>query len=320
LLALLGGGCAQQQGAPPAMTHATTTASAPANATAQPAIGAVNLETLPQTIGLEHMDRVNRFERLSRIAGVDPPQIDQLQLNPGQIEGVTYPIPVVRVIFPDKVLFDFNRAEVRAEAGKILDVIAENMKRDVPDAQLLLLGHTDGIGSDQYNMDLSKRRAMAVMAALVARGVNPNQLKTIPIGMRQPIAPNDTDEGRARNRRVEFMISASQAANVALVERRRINSDFFRTSPDEPPPVQPVPLPPVELLSPEPVETAKAQPPEEPKPAEPPPTPQPIAPSNEPIQLAPVNEVHLQPPESGEVHVIPPESVNPNPLNNEFAL
>jgi hypothetical protein len=67
------------------------------------------------------------------------------------------------------------------------------------------------------------------MQALTWRGVNPNQLSVVAIGKAQPIAPNADPAGRARNRRVEFMISGSEAANLSVVSHRRVNRDFFRT-------------------------------------------------------------------------------------------
>jgi hypothetical protein len=170
--------------------------------------------------------------------GVKPPQIDQLQVSPGIIPGADYPIPVVRVVFDATTFFDFDKDTVRPESEQLLNVIAENMKRDVPDAQLLVLGHTDAIGTDEYNIDLSTRRASSVMQELVNRGVRPSQLATVGIGKNQPRAPNDTEEGRALNRRVEFMISANQDANVMLVERRRINETFLHLSFTDPPVVR----------------------------------------------------------------------------------
>jgi outer membrane protein OmpA-like peptidoglycan-associated protein len=204
-----------------------------ANAPTQPAISQVHLSSLPETVGLEHSDRINRLARLSSLYGINPPQIDQLQINPTPTVGVNYPIPVVRIVFPERVFFDFDRDEIRPDANRVLDLIADNMRRDVPDAQLLLMGHTDAIGSDAYNVDLSRRRALSVMQALIGRGVRLGQLSTIAIGKRQPIAPNDTEEGRARNRRVEFVVSASQAANLELVRRRRIYEDYLKVKPTE---------------------------------------------------------------------------------------
>jgi outer membrane protein OmpA-like peptidoglycan-associated protein len=198
----------------------------------------VNLQSLPQTIGLEHQDRVNRFNRLAQLNGITPPQVTQLQLAPGQVPGFNYPIPVVRVVFDERVFFDFNKDTVRPEAQKVLDIMAQNMKRDVPDANLLVLGHTDAIGSDAYNIDLSKRRAQSVLAGLIRRGVDPVQLGSVAIGKNQPIAPNSTDEGRARNRRVEFMISASQPANLQLVQQRRIIQEYLAVRPADVPETQ----------------------------------------------------------------------------------
>jgi outer membrane protein OmpA-like peptidoglycan-associated protein len=193
-------------------------------------ISSVQLSSLPDTIGIEYSDRINRLNRLSSVYGITPPQIDQLQVNPTPEIGADYPIPVIRIVFPERVFFDFDKDMVRPEATKILDLIADNMRRDVPDARVLILGHTDAIGTDAYNIDLSKRRAVSVMQELIRREVRPSELATVAIGKSQPIASNDTDEGRALNRRVEFMISASQEANLTLVEKRKINEAFLRTA------------------------------------------------------------------------------------------
>lgn len=191
-------------------------------------VGHVDLAALPQTIGIEHQDRVRRFARLSKMMGVKAPKIDQLQLKAGQIPGIDFPVPIVRVIFDEKVFFDFNEDRLRPEATPILDLMAENMRRDVPDAQLLVLGHTDAVGSDEYNIDLSRRRAMNVISSLIDRGVDPAQLSAVAIGESQPIAPNNSEEGRARNRRVEFMLSAERAANLQLVHKRRIPEEYLK--------------------------------------------------------------------------------------------
>lgn len=202
---------------------------------AAPAVGVVDLKSLPQTIGIEHQDRIKRFNRMSAVIGIDPPQVDDMQLGAGQVPGIDYPIPVVRVRFEERVFFDFNKDTIRPEASKVLDVIAENMKRDVPDAQLTILGHTDAIGSDAYNFDLSRRRALSVMQELYARGLNPGQMSTVAVGKTQPVAPNNTEEGRALNRRVEFMISASEQANLTLVSKRRIIAEWLDTGPTKHP-------------------------------------------------------------------------------------
>jgi hypothetical protein len=125
-------------------------------------------------------------------------------------------------------MFNFDSDMPRPEAMAVIDLVADNMRHDVPDARLTLLGHTDTIGSDAYNYDLSMRRARNVFQALVDRGCSPAHLSTVAIGKNQPIAPNDTELGRLLNRRVEFLISASLGANLTVVQLQNINPAYLR--------------------------------------------------------------------------------------------
>lgn len=102
------------------------------------------------------------------------------------------------------VLFDFDRAEIRADAAATLDGIAEHLKRS-PDLKLVIEGHTDDVGTDEYNLDLGQRRADAAKAALVARGIAAERLWAASRGEAEPVAPNDSADNRALNRRVEFI-------------------------------------------------------------------------------------------------------------------
>ena len=187
------------------------------------------LMTQDQTAGLEEQDRINRFRRLAAQYGAVQPSVDEITLAPGSVDFMSGPVPVVRVVFPERAFFAFDSATPLPSSEPILNVIAENMKRDVPDAALTVLGHTDAIGTDPYNVGLSRRRAEAVMAALVARGVNPEQLSEVAIGKRQPIAPNDTAAGRALNRRVEFLVSPAMSANLAAIQQRVVPQSYFET-------------------------------------------------------------------------------------------
>ncbi|MGH9163033.1 MAG: OmpA family protein [Vicinamibacteraceae bacterium] len=100
--------------------------------------------------------------------------------------------------------FSFNSATIRDESEPTLKEIADVLRRH-PDWKLGITGHTDGIGTPQYNVDLSTRRAAAVRTALVTRyAINGNRLGTSGLGESQPKDTNDTLEGRARNRRVEL--------------------------------------------------------------------------------------------------------------------
>jgi OOP family OmpA-OmpF porin len=73
-----------------------------------------------------------------------------------------------------------------------------------PDLKLEVQGHTDNVGSDDYNLKLSDARAASVAAWLVSKGITADRLTAQGYGMRQPIADNGSDEGRAKNRRVEL--------------------------------------------------------------------------------------------------------------------
>jgi outer membrane protein OmpA-like peptidoglycan-associated protein len=103
------------------------------------------------------------------------------------------------------IYFSFNSDEIRDESEPTLKEIAEVLRKR-PDWKLRIAGHTDGIGGDEKNLDLSKRRASAVKDALVKRyKIDAGRLSTTGFGKSQPKDTNDTIEGRARNRRVELM-------------------------------------------------------------------------------------------------------------------
>lgn len=113
------------------------------------------------------------------------------------------------VTLNDKVLFDFDKAQVRADAGKVLDALATALQK-VPSRAMEIRGHTDAKGSDAYNQDLSERRAQAVVAALRERGVA-QDASARGYGESQPVAPNEVDGrdnpgGRQLNRRVEIFV------------------------------------------------------------------------------------------------------------------
>lgn len=102
------------------------------------------------------------------------------------------------------IFFDFNSDKLREESEPRLKEIADVLKAN-PDWRLSVAGHTDSVASDAFNLDLSKRRAAAVKAALVSRyGIAATRLETAGFGEAQPRDTNDTIEGRAHNRRVEL--------------------------------------------------------------------------------------------------------------------
>jgi outer membrane protein OmpA-like peptidoglycan-associated protein len=109
------------------------------------------------------------------------------------------------VTMPEGILFDFDSAAIRAGLQADLRALARNLQR-YPDTSVIVLGHTDNVGSASYNQDLSQRRAQAVAGVLLEEGVAPMRVRAIGRGEDEPVASNLTPEGRAQNRRVEVII------------------------------------------------------------------------------------------------------------------
>jgi outer membrane protein OmpA-like peptidoglycan-associated protein len=103
------------------------------------------------------------------------------------------------------VLFAFDKATLSSEAFRNVDKLADFLKKH-PNRSVLVEGHTDSVGSDEYNLDLSKKRADAVKNALVAKGVGEERIATKGYGEKYPVASNNTSDGRQLNRRVEVVI------------------------------------------------------------------------------------------------------------------
>ncbi|MBK6864479.1 MAG: OmpA family protein [Ideonella sp.] len=101
------------------------------------------------------------------------------------------------------VSFDFDSATLRPESDLLLDALASGLKA-APASAIVVIGHTSSEGADAYNEQLSQRRAEAVVAALVARGIPRAGLSAQGLGEKQPIADNATEAGRSLNRRVEI--------------------------------------------------------------------------------------------------------------------
>ena len=107
---------------------------------------------------------------------------------------------------PELVLFDFNKYEVKNKVKGSLNTLAKALEEN-PDIRIKIDGYTDFIGSEGYNLELSVKRAKAIKNYLVDRGVKSSNISIEGYGKQNPIANNATAAGRAKNRRVEFIIT-----------------------------------------------------------------------------------------------------------------
>jgi|SRR5882672_4100829 len=116
----------------------------------------------------------------------------------------------ILVTFASGLLFDFDSDVIRGQTRSNLNTLANSLQK-YPKSNLTIAGHTDAVGTAGYNQDLSERRARASARYLTSRGVISSRLETKGLGETEPIASNDTEGGRERNRRVEVAIYASEA-------------------------------------------------------------------------------------------------------------
>lgn len=117
----------------------------------------------------------------------------------------------IQVTFASGLMYDFDSDAIRATAGTNLQNLAASLKK-YPNTALLVVGHTDALGSSTYNQDLSQRRADAAMRFLGQNGITSSRLRTAGRGEMEPVASNETEGGRQLNRRIEVAIYANAAA------------------------------------------------------------------------------------------------------------
>jgi outer membrane protein OmpA-like peptidoglycan-associated protein len=113
------------------------------------------------------------------------------------------------ILFKEKVLFGFDRSDLNTSAETNLNKLV-NVLQKYPDTNIEIIGHTDNKGTNDYNQTLSQRRASSVASYLRAQRVSSSRLTTKGMGESDPIATNDTEDGRSQNRRVEFVITANE--------------------------------------------------------------------------------------------------------------
>lgn len=144
------------------------------------------------------------------ITGNPPPPPPPPEPEPVKAEAPKKPKRVMvtkdHIQINDKILFDTAKATIKEESFGLLDEIASVIKENPQIKKISIEGHTDSQGKSGYNKKLSKNRAKSVMKYLTDHGIEEGRLEYKGLGEDKPIADNETDEGREKNRRVEFVI------------------------------------------------------------------------------------------------------------------
>ena len=134
-----------------------------------------------------------------------------------QAEEIKRTVPGAEVIpageglivkFSSGILFDTGKADLKDAARTNIQNLAASMKNN-PETNIMIIGHTDAVGSDDYNMGLSQQRANSVRDFAVAQGISSGRLSTVGKGEAEPIADNTAESGKSQNRRVEIVIVAN---------------------------------------------------------------------------------------------------------------
>lgn len=188
---VIGGGAGAAAGAVIGKTLGNTAAGAIAGAAVGGTVGAI--------IGRQMDKKAAKLEE--RLEGA---QIQRVE------EGIA-------VSFDTGLLYDFDSAELRAEAKENLRQLAEIMGED-DNTELLIVGHTDSVGEERYNQNLSERRADSAADYIISQGIGAVRVDTEGRGESEPIGDNDTEAGRQENRRVEVAIYASDKYIAELQE------------------------------------------------------------------------------------------------------
>lgn len=177
------------------------------------------------TVTVEHCDRMKRLWRLSSFAAYgSAPQFFDGIIGAGQLPStIGVAMPLLRVVFPERVFFDTDRSELRPEAMEVVQIVARNLQMEPPDVVLFVAGHADARGDSNYNMALSIDRANAIAEAIALQGINVASVWRIGFGEDMPLVPGDTLEAYGQNRRVEFLFAGREEVVAAWLAGEQLD-------------------------------------------------------------------------------------------------
>jgi outer membrane protein OmpA-like peptidoglycan-associated protein len=161
--------------------------------------------TLTQEKGLYRLDLIPPGTHLLKVKKKGYiPQVSPVVCKPNETSVVNFELFAKRIVLRG-VHFEFDKATLLVDSYPILERVYKFLKEN-PELKVEIGGHTDWIASEEYNLELSLRRANAVRDYLIMHGIDPDRLTAKGYGESQPIADNTTEEGRALNRRIELKI------------------------------------------------------------------------------------------------------------------
>jgi len=159
----------------------------------------------------ERQAQAERSAELARLEKEQQKTQEELRKTLSQLASVREEARGLIVTLPGSIYFDVNKADVKPAMRARLTEIARALGT-APNQRVLIEGHTDSDGSNEYNLQLSRLRSESVRSVLVAGGVSPDRLEAQGYGETQPIATNATSAGKAQNRRVELVLEGGAAA------------------------------------------------------------------------------------------------------------
>jgi len=144
-------------------------------------------------------------------AAIDQKVIALADMTGATVESVTLDdgLVALKVTFENGILFDFNKSTLSRDAKASLDKLV-NAIADLPGSKIRVYGHTDNIGTAEANQAVSAQRAEVVAKYLQSKGIEADRITSKGLSFDMPVADNDTEEGRAKNRRVEIYVIPAQ--------------------------------------------------------------------------------------------------------------
>lgn len=162
-------------------------------------VGCGTVKKQPAKTAPTTQERVEK--KANDLADLKGAAVESVSLDGGTI--------ALKVTFDSGILFGFNKTDLGEEAKSSLEALLAEIK-DMPDAHIRVYGHTDIVGSAEVNQKVSEERARKVAAFLVDNGISASRIEAEGMSFNNPVADNSTEEGRAKNRRVEIFVIPAQ--------------------------------------------------------------------------------------------------------------